>query len=48
MGAADISCGFARRGKETDIGGLEVSLEDCDGVVLGCDITEVFGATGYV
>jgi hypothetical protein len=27
------------------IGGLKVSLEDCDGMILSCDIAEGLGST---
>lgn len=29
----------------TYIGGLESALEDCDGVILSCDIAEILGPT---
>ena len=54
LGVRRRACGEAGRaldcvdGEEvrgTHIGGLEGSLEDCDRVVLGCDIAEVLGAT---
>lgn len=31
-----------------EIGGLEGSLEDLDGVILGCYVGEGFRSTGYV
>jgi hypothetical protein len=38
------------QGKDEDvyIGGLEGSLEDCYGVVLGCNIVEVLWSTGGI
>jgi hypothetical protein len=36
----------SRRGESgIYVGGLEGSLEDCDCVILGCDIAEVLGTT---
>jgi hypothetical protein len=33
-------------GKGACVGGLQRALEDGDGVVLGCDVAEGFGAAG--
>ena len=41
-----IKRGEQGKDKVMYIGGLEGSLEDCDGVVLGCDIVEVLWSTG--
>lgn len=32
----------------TDIRGLKGTFKHCDCVILGSDITEIFGATGYM
>lgn len=29
------------------IAGLESSLEDCDGVILGCDIIQILGTADF-
>jgi hypothetical protein len=37
--------GYVRLKSGQYICGLKISLEDCDGVVLGCDIAEILWTT---